>query len=179
MAFIYLYHWIDALATLLQFNLYVIAQNSFHWYTVSGCAFVTPKLSNRNLFTGAPGLPGKFKMLQPTESSVDAFPWQAGSGLGHLFMDLSLSILPYTKWRACMNEMNSFSVTHPLTCFPQGQLCVPSNLARVLLTFTALIECWGEQCRELWVPQLCLEPDCGEEDGDVYRQWYIRGSMSR
>lgn len=155
MAFIYLYHWIDALETLLQFSLYVTAKNSFHWYTGSGCEFVSPKLSNRNLFTGAPGLPGKLRMPQPTESSVDAFPLQAGSGLGPLFMDLSVHILPYTKWGDCVNERNAFGVTHPLTCFPQVKFCVSSNLARVLLTVTASIECWGEQCRERWVPQLC------------------------
>ena len=107
MAFIYLYHWIDALATLLQFNLYVIAKNSFHWYTGSGCEFVSPKLSNRNLLAGARSLPWKLRMPQPTDSSIDAFPSQAMSGSGPFFMGLSVCILPYTKWRACMNEINA------------------------------------------------------------------------
>lgn len=53
-----------------------------------------------------------------------------------------------------MNEINAFSVTHPLICFPQVKLHAPSNPARVLLMFRALIECRGEQYRELWLPQL-------------------------
>lgn len=53
-----------------------------------------------------------------------------------------------------MNEINAFSVTHPLICFPQVKLHAPSNPARVLLMFRALIECRDEQYRELWVPQL-------------------------
>lgn len=45
----------------------------------------------------------------------------------------------------------SASVTSSDLFSTSGIMC-----ARVLLTVTALLECWGEQSRELWVPQLCL-----------------------
>lgn len=54
--------------------------------------------------------------------------------------------------------------------------------ARNLLAATVLTECCGEQGRELWVPQLCPVPNCGEKDGDICRQRYIQrymGSMNK
>jgi len=67
-----LYIHIAELAALLQFNLYIVAKNSFHWYSGWGWEFVS--LSNRDIFTGAPGPPKNFTLVQPKESSVGAFP---------------------------------------------------------------------------------------------------------